>query len=182
MFEQSALVCIDIQKGFNEPYWGKRNNPAFEQNVKQLLDWFRSRNLPVIHIQHRSTEDNSPLRPERPGVDFMPFSQPVNGEACFSKNVNSAFIGTDLQKYLTESGIRHLYLAGLTTDHCVSTTARMARNLGFDVTIVSDAVATFDKTDHLGNHYPADLIHQTALASLFKEFSDIKPLSELLRH
>jgi isochorismate hydrolase len=56
----------------------------------------------------------------------------------FRKHVNSAFIGTGLEAYLQTQGIRDLVLVGLTTDHCVSTSARMAANLGFAVTVVAD--------------------------------------------
>lgn len=98
--------------------------------------------------------------------------QPSCGERIFQKSVNSAFIGTGLESYLNDMGIRDLFLAGFTSDHCVSTTARMAGNLGFRVNIISDATVAFDRSDSVDT-YSAELVHAVSLASLQGEFADI---------
>ena len=87
--------------------------------------------------------------------------------------MNSAFIGTDLKDQLDKLIITKLIIVGLTTDHCVSTTTRMAGNLGFETFLVSDATATFNKRSPEGQNFSAELIHTTALASLHKEFSTV---------
>jgi nicotinamidase-related amidase len=87
--------------------------------------------------------------------------------------VNSAFIGTNLKELLDNEKITKLVIVGLTTDHCVSTTARMAGNFGFDTFLVSDATATFNKKGIDGQNFSAELIHETALASLNGEFASV---------
>jgi len=124
----------------------------------------------VIHIQHCSVEAGSPLRPERPGFEFKPEVSPIEGEPVFKKTVNSAFIGTELESYLRENGMEHIVIVGLTTDHCVSTTTRMAGNLGFKALLVSDATATFDRKGPDGKDYLAKDVHAIHIASLNGEF------------
>lgn len=177
----TALVLIDVQKGFDEEVWGRRNNPQAEANMNRLLGAWRRAARPVIHIQHASTSATSPLRPGQPGFDIKDAVRPEQDEPVIQKNVNSAFIGTNLESHLRERGVRGIVLAGLTTDHCVSTTARMAGNLGFDTYVVADATATFGKTDHTGRTFSADDLHSAALASLHGEFATVATTEELLR-
>jgi hypothetical protein len=92
-----------------------------------------------------SREPNSPLRPDRPGNAFKPEAMPLPGEPVFQKAVNSAFIGTELEAHLRASRVQSIVLVGITTDHCVSTTTRMAANPGFAATVISDATATFER-------------------------------------
>ena len=124
---QHALILIDVQEGLDDPRLGTRNNPAAERYMARLLAEWRWRSWPIFHIQHLSTESDSPLRPELPGNAIKRIVAPQGQEPVIQKNVNSAFIGTDLQGRLTEAGIHSLVLAGLTTDHCVSSTARFLR-------------------------------------------------------
>jgi len=175
-----ALLSVDFQRGFDDPIWGVRNNLDAEEKMALLLSEWRDRNFPIIHIQHCSIEENSPLRPELPGNEFKDEAKPLLGEKVFTKAVNSAFIGTELEKYLLENNIESLVIAGLTTDHCVSTTTRMAGNLGFQVTLVSDATATFDRKGEDGTHYSADQIHKVHLASLNGEFCTVLTSKEVL--
>jgi len=170
-----ALILIDIQKGFENPdYWGgQRNNPDAELRASELLKIWRENNLPIFHIKHCSTIPTSLLHETNAGNQFNDLVIPEQGETIIKKNVNSAFIGTDLQTQLDNAKITTLIIAGLTTDHCVSTTTRMAGNLGYETFLVADATATFNKKGLDGQNYPAELIHSTALASLHKEFAEI---------
>lgn len=175
-----ALVSIDFQKGFDDPVWGVRNNPNAEEKMALLISKWRELGLPIIHVKHCSTEENSPLRPDFSGNEFKDEAKPIVGEKIFTKAVNSAFIGTGLEQYLRENNIESLVVAGLTTDHCISTSTRMAGNLGFNVTLVSDASATFDRKGEDGIHYSADQIHKVHLASLNGEFCTVLTSKEVL--
>jgi len=169
----STLLVVDLQEGFDAPSWGRRNNPHLEQRVADLLRVWRGTGRPVVHVRHMSTDPSSPLRPGQPGNAFKPETAPVAGEAVIEKSVNSAFIGTSLEIDLRRAGCRGLIIVGLTTNHCVSTTARTAGNLGFVTSVVSDATATFDRVGPDGIEYRAELIHAMALSDLHGEFATI---------
>ncbi len=170
-----ALVPIDIQQGLDDEayYGGRRNNPAFEENVARLLGAARTVGAAIVHLKHNSTEPQSPLRPGHPGNAFKPEAEPQPGEPVFEKTVNSGFIGTDLEARLRAAGVTEIMAFGLTTEHCVSTTVRMAGNLGFRVCLVGDACAAFPKVAPDGRRLDAELVHDTHLASLHGEFADV---------
>ena len=179
--QNTVLLIIDVQKGFHtEPsYWGARNNLQAEENIGMLLAEWRKYNRPIIHIKHMSTNPNSPLRPGQIGNDFQEVVSPLPNEVQFTKSVNSAFINTNLEAYLHDNEFESLVIIGLTTDHCVSTTTRMAGNLGFQVTLVSDATATFER-EFGGKHYSAEEMHNLHLASLDGEFCTVVSTAEIL--
>lgn len=178
----SALILIDLQQGFeNHDHWGgNRNNPQLEANVAKLLKHWRSNKRPIAHVQHASTDPNSPLHPDKPGFSLILELAPEGDEPVFVKNVNSAFIGTELQTWLDQNKIQSLVFVGLTTNHCVSTSARMAANLGYQTTVVADGVATFARQSFDGQHFSAQQVHDIALASLHQEFAQIITTDEAL--
>ena len=110
----------------------------------------------------------------------MAFARAQAYEPVIRKAVNSAFIGTELEKRLRAMGINELVIMGITTDHCVSTTTRMAANLGFKVTLVGDACFTFDRADLDGGTIPAETVHRVELAILGAEFATITTTSEIV--
>ena len=177
---KSALLLIDVQKGFDNPAWGARNNPKAESNISNVLAKWREHDAPIIHVKHCSVSPQSPLHPDQPGNAFKDEASPISGEPEFTKTVNSAFIGTGLEDYLHQEGLDSLVIVGLTTDHCVSTSTRMAGNLGFDVTLISDATATFERKDANGEHISAEDMHRVNLASLNGEFCVVKTTAEIL--
>ena len=181
--DRPALILIDIQKGFdNIQYWGgQRNNPDAEINAGILLKLWREHNLPVFHVQHCSSNPKSLLNENNAGNEFKDLVKPLKNEQIIRKFVNSAFIGTDLKEQLEKAKITKVVIAGLTTDQCVSTSARMAGNFGFDTYVVSDATATFNKKGMDGQNYSAELIHETALASLNEEFATLIKTNYLVK-
>ncbi|KAL4962239.1 putative isochorismatase family hydrolase [Aspergillus stella-maris] len=214
----TALLLIDNQQGFavdptKPSHWGTaRSTPSFETNLKNLIASFRSaksrypeRHLEVIHVFHSSLQLESHLHlsfDNGRGIQPIEFAKPASddSEKVIWKSVNSAFIGTELEGYLLKQDIRQLILAGLTTDHCVSTTTRMAANLGVvdrfpkgkpvlnsdgshedvevdkgRIVLVGDATATWAKGE-----FDADTVHAVSLASLDGEFADVLSTEEVV--
>ena len=141
-----GLLVIDVQMGFKDASWGRRNvGEEFERRIADLLATWRLHHQPVFHVNHDSSSPEGRFRPGTPGNAPMPEARPLAGEPIFRKRVNSAFIGTGLEGTLRDQQIATVVVIGLTTSHCVSTTVRMSGNLGFDTYVVSDGTATFDR-------------------------------------
>lgn len=170
-----TLLVVDVQRAFDDPAWGERNNPDAEARVQELLTAWREIGAPVLHVRHESTAPSGLFRRDTSAFEFKPEAQPLPSEPVLEKHVNSAFIGTDLEERLRAAGVSDLVVAGLTTDHCCSTTARMASNLGFATWFVADATATYARGD-----FDAETMHRTALASLDEEFARVLTTAEAI--
>lgn len=176
----SVLLVVDVQEGFADPIWGQRNNPEAETNVGRLLEVWRRAGRPVVFIQHDSLDEESPLHPEAPGHAIQTAVRPREDEPVMHKRVNSSFIGTGLEAWLRERSYTSLVVVGLTTPHCVSTTVRMAANLGFETFIVSDATAAFELRGPDGRMVPPEVVHSVELAALHEEFATVVESAELI--
>lgn len=178
--DPTALLVIDVQRGFDDPAWGPRDNPACEANIAALLGAWRDRGWPVVFVRHDSTEDGSPLQPGQSGNDFKSV---VTGDPdlLVAKSTNSAFYGTpDLRAWLDDRGLRGVAVTGITTNHCCETTARMAGNLGYDVSFVIDATHCFDRTGPDGGRLDAATISRVTAANLHGEFADVVTTESVL--
>jgi len=177
-----ALILIDVQKAFlEEDYWGgNRNNKNAEIICGSMLNRWRELGLPVFHVRHSSTNPKSQLNDSNKGFEFNEHVIPLCNEPVITKKVNSAFIGTDLKARLDRSAINTLVIVGITTNHCVSTTTRMAGNYGYDTYLISDATATFDRIGINGEKYSSETIHLTTLANLNEEFATVWSYKKLM--
>lgn len=178
--DNTALIIVDVQDGLDDPIHGKRNNPDAESNMARLLAEWRTRGRPIFHVQHMSVNPNSTLRPDKPGNAIKRIVAPQGDEPVIQKTVSNAFVGTNLENCLRNDAIESLVIVGLTTEHCVSTTARLASDLGFKTVVVADATACHEHTGYDGLHYPAEMIHLTALVSLQDEFATILNTDQVL--
>jgi nicotinamidase-related amidase len=178
--DHAVLLPIDVQRAFDEPSWGRRNNPGMEAQGLRLLAAWRGAGRPVIHVKHNSTAPGSTLRPGQPGNDFKPGFEPLAGEALIEKTVNAAFIGTSLEADLRARGIDQIVTFGITTDMCVSTSVRVGANLGFNMVVVADACATFDQRTPDGDTVGAELLHRVHLTTLNTEFARVRNADEVI--
>jgi len=171
-----TLLVIDVQRAFDDSAWPERNNPGAEARVADLLAAWRAVGAPLVHVRHESAEPDGLFRRGTDSFEFKPEAAPLPGEPVVEKLVNSAFIGTDLERRLREADAETVVIAGLTTDHCCSTSARMAGNLGFETWFVADATAT-----HARGGFDAETMHRTALASIDEEFCEVLDAAEAIR-
>ena len=176
-----ALIIIDVQKAFLEKdYPGiKRNNTNAELVCGNILNKWRKNDLNVIHVRHSSTNPESKLHKSKPGFEFNDYVKPKNNEIVLTKNVNSAFIGTGLDEILKNLNINTLVIVGMTTNHCISTTVRMAGNLGYETFLISDSTACYNTIGLDGKEIDCEIIYEASIASLSGEFAEIISSREL---
>lgn len=178
----TALILVDLQRAIDDPRWaaeGPRNNPQAEAAAAALLDDWRRIGWPVIHVRHDSTESGSTYRPGQPGNDFKPGTAPVPGETIIAKRVNSAFIGTDLDRHLRDTGLSRLVILGVITNNSLEATVRNAGNLGYAVLVPEDCCFTFAKRDLNGRLWSAEDVHALSLANLHGEYATIWSSAEI---
>lgn len=186
--ENAALVVVDVQQGFeDEEYWGPRNNPEADRNIAELLDAWQASGRPVVFVRHDSQKPDSPLRVGDPGNAFKGYVEERRGkgtgpELFLTKSVNSAFYGTpDLDAWLREAGVRQFVVAGIQTNMCAETTARMGGNLGYEVFFALDATYTFDAVGPWGWKLSADeLARATAVTLHGGGFANVVRSEELV--
>jgi len=153
----TALVLIDLQKGVvNLPGLTPRDGFAILAGAQQLAETFRSHKAPVVLVNVafsadggdalRQTVDRPPPTP-RGGFpeDWSEIADGLAqpGDIRVTKRQWGAFHGTDLDLQLRRRGITKIVLAGIATNIGVESTARQAYELGYELVIVEDLVATF---------------------------------------
>ena len=173
--KNTALVLIDVQKGVDVlEHWGgasgRRNNPQAESYMRLLLDAWRKNSLPVVFTRHDSREAASPLKWSLGTGDMKQGFEPVGSEVVIRKDINSGFIGTNLEIELRRLNVTRLVVVGFFTNFCVETTVRMAGNMGYDTYLVHDACATTNRIGVDGTDYEPQLVHDLSIASLNREF------------
>lgn len=178
---REALIVVDVQKAFDDPRMGPRNNPACDENIAALIEDFRRRGEPVVVVRHDSVEEGSPLRPGAPGHALKDYVAAAEADLLVTKNVNTAFIGEpDLDGWLRSRGVERIAVCGIQTNHCCETTARMGANMGYDVDFVIDATHTFDRTGPDGETFDAETLSRVTAANLHDEFATVLTTAAIL--
>ena len=172
---ETALLLIDVQVGVDVlSHWGgsngRRNNPDAEAKMSQLLAAWRNAKLQVAFTRHDSRESASPLKFSLPTGAQKPGFEPAAGEIVVEKDVNSGFIGTDLEIQLRRAKISRLAIVGFFTNFCVETTTRMAGNLGFDTYLIEDCCSASNRIGPDGVDRDPELVHAMTVANLHGEF------------
>ncbi len=139
-----ALIVIDVQESFRaRPLWQTLNNPDLIPNVQRLVDHARNAGHQVIWVLHSEPGSGGTFDPANGHVRLMDELAPAGGEPTLIKFVHNAFTTTDLHHRLVINKTSKITVCGLRTEQCVETTARVASDLGYEVTYVTDATGTF---------------------------------------
>jgi nicotinamidase-related amidase len=179
--EKTALVVVDAQAGFDDPWWGSRNNPDCDRNIAALVEAFAAAGRPVVYVRHESANPDSPLHPDRPGNALKPYLAGHTPDLVVTKQVNSSFHGEpDLDAWLRGRGLDAIVVAGITTNHCCETTARVGGNLGYQVWFALDATHTFDRVGPDGTAMTADELARATATNLHGEFATVVTSDQVL--
>ncbi len=177
---KTALILIDIQndyfEGGSNPLVGSREASL---QAKALLEDFRARSQPVVHIRHLSTRSGSTFFiPGTRGAEIHENVAPIAGEKVIEKNFPNSFRDTDLLDHLHSEGVTDLVICGMMTHMCVDATVRAAKDFGFSCTVIGDACATKDL--EIGGRMVAAVEVKTAfLAALSYFYSTVKTSGDL---
>ena len=174
MGTKKALIIIDIQ---NDYFEGGANtlSGSWEAslNAKVLLNDFRKKSLPIVHIQHFSTSPSATFFiPDTNGVEIHENVKPIKGEKVIAKNYPNSFRETELLEYLKSNNITELVICGMMTHMCVDATTRAAKDFGFSCTVIGDACATRD-LEVQGEEVVASEVQKAFLAALNYFYSKV---------
>ncbi len=138
-----ALVVIDVQESFRQrPIWAASSNPEIAKAVGQLTEAFRAAGDLVVWVLHSEPDTGNVFDPASGFVRLFDGLEVAAGEPVLHKTSHNAFTTTNLHQLLTQQGIHEVVVCGIRTEQCVETTARVASDLGYEVTFVIDATAT----------------------------------------
>lgn len=176
-----VLVIVDIQNfyfaGGRLPLVGC---DAAGLKAKQLLELFRAKKWPVVHVRHLSKGvEDAPLA----GASEWSFQAnvvPAPGEAVVTKHEVNGFRGTNLEAILKGLKAKDLVIIGMQTHMCLEGTVRAAADLGYSVTVAQDACATRD-LEYDGKKIPAEAVHLSTLATLKGNYARILDTNELTK-
>lgn len=181
METKKALLIIDIQNDYFEggvnPLIGSLEASI---NAKMLLNGFRDKSLPVIHVQHFATrQDATFFIPNTNGVEIHENVRPINGETVIAKNYPNSFRETPLLDYLKSNHITDLVICGMMTHMCVDATTRAAKDFGFACEVIGDACATKNLVIQ-GESVAANEVQKAFLAALNYFYSTVKNTNEYM--
>jgi nicotinamidase-related amidase len=177
---KTALLMIDIQKDY---FKGGRNELANTEKaityIKQVLSLFRERGLSIFHVQHIALgKGASFFLPDTEGVKIHEQVAPQLNESLIIKHTPDSFFQTELHKRLSANNIKRLVVCGMMSHMCIDTTVRTAKQMGYEVVVISDACTTKDLVWN-GTVIPAETVHSTFMASLQGTFAQVIEASGL---
>ena len=169
-----AIVFIDFQNEYVDGAMPLGElGAAATKNARLLLDKARAENIPLFHIAHHG-EDNGPVfDPLSSKVDIVDSLNPAADETTVTKKHPNAFYDTQLNELLLDTGKSQIVFVGFMSHMCVSSSVRVAFDLGFKNFVIHDACATRDLPDSNGETISAEVVHNSAMAALQDRFATL---------
>jgi len=175
---KTALLVIDVQESFRHRwYWSDRDVPIFLDRLQALIDGAKARDIPVVQIFH--VEESGTFSVASGHVKTIEGIS-ITPDAVFQKRSHSALVGSGLDVWLVQHGIRRVIISGIRTEQCCETTTRHASDMGYDVTYVPEATLTFPMTDRRGREWSPEEIKARTELVLDGRFARIASVHEAL--
>ncbi|WP_115717043.1 isochorismatase family protein [Gallaecimonas mangrovi] len=176
--EKVALVVIDLQKGIVELAKGLNDHDFVDDVISKgatLAEAFRAKGLPVVLVNvaggapGRTAQGGSHSTPPADWADLLPELKQQDSDILITKKNWGAFINTDLHDKLQAQGVTQVVVMGIATSIGVESTARQAYELGYNVALVTDAMADV-----------AQVTHNNSIEHVFPRLAECTSTQELL--
>jgi nicotinamidase-related amidase len=174
-----ALLLIDLQNDYF-PGGAYELDRIAEASAKsaEMLDQFRSKAWPLIHIRHEFASPDAPFfRPGSDGAKIHDSVAPLPGEKIVTKQQVNSFQGTDLDAQFKSLGVEDLVIVGAMSHMCIEGATRAAADLGYRVEVIHDACATRDQ-EFDGRRVAAADVHATSMSALGFAYAKVLALRE----
>lgn len=179
---KKGLLIIDVQ---NDYFPGGKlelhNANSALNTTQQLIKQFRKENLPIFYIQHLAANDAHFFVPNTVGVEIHPQIKPKMNDTVITKHYPNSFFKTNLEDKLKQHNITDLIICGMMSHMCIDTTVRYAHELGYNITIISDACTT-KNLDWNGATYDAATVHHIFMAALNGRFANVTTRKRYFAH
>lgn len=178
---KTGLIVVDVQ---NDYFTGGSmelvNMDAAAVNCARLLDFFRTQQVEIFHMQHIATREGATFFvADTPGCEIHDNVKPQAGEAVIVKHYPSSFRETELAEMLKQAAVQELVICGAMTHMCIDTTTRAAFDLGFQCHVIADACATRD-LEFNGRLVGAADVQAAFMAALSVPFARISTTDQFL--
>ena len=178
---KTALIIIDIQNDyFDKGTMTLVGSDKAAENARLILDRFRADKLSIIHIQHIAARPTATFfLPNTKGAEINEKVKPLGQEKVIVKHYPNSFRETELLDYLKGENITDLVICGMMTHVCVDSTARAAKDFGFNIVLIGDACATKDLEIN-GQTVKAEEVQKSFLAALNYFYTFVKTTKQYL--
>lgn len=135
-----ALVIIDIQNDITKNY------KEIIHNINNAAESAENKDIPVVYIKHNNLSPGTrTFKPDTKGAELVPDMKVVS-DNIFVKTKGNALTSEAFSDFINRNMITHFYIAGADAAACVKSTCFNMRKEGYDVTVLSDCITSYDKS------------------------------------
>ena len=179
----TCLMLIDLQ---NDYFPGGSMElvgvGAAAANARRLLNEFRNKEKPVIHIQHIAAQAGATFfLPDSNGAQIHQQVVPQADEIVVVKHFPNSFRDTPLLGILKARNINEIIIGGAMSHMCIDATVRAAFDLGFTCMVAEDACATKNLT-FKDKPVQASEVHAAFMAALSGSYATVRSTKAILEN
>ncbi|RKZ84145.1 MAG: cysteine hydrolase [Gammaproteobacteria bacterium] len=178
---RTVLIIVDLQNDyFKGGKWELEGTEAAAVKAAMLLNTFRDKGLPVVHVRHEFPTIDAPFfAPNTEGAKAHSSVQEREDEPVVIKHQINSFRDTNLKDILDELAVDNILICGAMSHMCIDAVTRAANDFGYICSIAHDACATLE-LEFNGVTVPAIHVHAAFMAALGFAYANVASADELL--
>lgn len=134
-----ALVIIDIQNDITKNY------KDIIHNINNAIELAEQSGIAIVYIKHNNLLPGTrTFKPDTKGAELVSDMNVVS-DNIFVKTKANALTSQAFSDFISQNKITDFYIAGADATACVKSTCFNMRKAGYDVTVLSDCITSYNK-------------------------------------